>query len=136
MLRTFYSMLCLAFVPFSVFAQEQDWNFVQALGGIKVDSPTRTQGGWILPVHVDVSGLKAITHTPSRLNSMLACIETRVTVEKRSIHVAIVTGTPSQKHSSHCPYAHLGAMEPGSYTVFYRNPDGTQHRIREIWIEP
>ncbi len=49
--------------------KSQDWGFVQSVGGIALGVPYRTGTGIMLPVTVDVSGLKAITTQPTTPSS-------------------------------------------------------------------
>ena len=55
-----------------VTSEHATWNFVQAVGGIKVGDPQSvTNGEWAVPVECDVSGLTAVTTKPTTLNNNL-----------------------------------------------------------------
>ena len=102
------------------FAQQQGWGFVQSVGGIRLEAPTRATGVWVLPLVVNVSGLTATTLRPTVLNSGLACEATAAVVEGTNIYISVVTGIAGPGKSAVCPAAQLGTLAPGQYAVFYR----------------
>lgn len=125
----------LAFSTHSTPDRPQPWSFVQSVGGIKVGSAVRRNGGWILPMEADVSGLKAVTRMPSALNSGLSCRETSAVVRDTAIFIAVVTGAAGTGKRATCPPAELGSIPPGTYSVFYGEPGAEAVLLREISIE-
>lgn len=114
----------------------RDWQFVQAVGGIAVGTPQRDANGEVhLPVDCDVSGLRAVTANPSAINSGIVCEAPAVVVRGQSVYIAIVTSLPSEKFgSARCPDAHLGALAPGKYAVFYGSAEDTAHPLGVIEV--
>ena len=113
-------------------AKEQDWAFVQSVGGIKVEAPTRNAKGWLLPVQADVSGLSKITVQPTLLNSALSCKKVKTEIEGNSIYLTIVTGLVADKESEMCPPAVLGSIAQGQYIVYYRSRNEQAIKLTEI----
>jgi hypothetical protein len=112
------------------FAQVQDWAFVQSVGGLAVDAPVKKGGSWLLPIRADVSGVRASTTKPTKLNSALGCsIKTRI--EDQSIFVTVVTAPGL---SAACPAGDLGPLPKGRYTVFYSGSANERVRLRDIEI--
>jgi len=63
--RVTFSLTFAAFLVAGCTSERRDWVFVQSVGGIAVGNPHRTPSGVMLPVFVDVSGLRTITTKPS-----------------------------------------------------------------------
>ena len=114
----------------------RDWQFVQSVGGIAVGTPQRGANGQVLlPVNCDVSGLRAVTASPSAINSGIACEAPAVVVRGRSVYIAVVTSLPSEKvGSARCPDANLGTLAPGRYAVFYGSAEDTAHPLGSIEV--
>lgn len=114
----------------------RDWQFVQSVGGIAVGNPQRDANGEVhLPVDCDVSGLRAVSTSPSAINSGIACEAPAVVVRGRSVYIAVVTSLPSEKSgSAGCPDAHLGALAPGKYAVFHGSAEDTAHPLGFIEV--
>ena len=124
------------FAPSVVLPHEQPWSFVQAVGGLTVEAPRRTNGGIELPMHVDVSGLTTVTHRPTTINSGLICTATRVKVVAQTMHLTIETGPPRLGGSGVCPPAQLGVVPPGVYTVYYGTATNDSTLIGRVTIAP
>lgn len=141
MIRIVYLLLA-SFMCASVFADPENWSFVQSVGGIAVDAPLLAQWGdwgWVMPVRADVSGLQGVTTKPTALNSALICERTDLAVEGRNMYLTIVTApAPSsdaeggQHATSRCPPLTFGEMIPGKYSVFYRGPGETPVPLGEV----
>ncbi len=128
--------LLLPLLSCSALANEQDWAFVQSVGGIKVEAPTRNATGWLLPVQADVSGLSKITVQPTLLNSALTCKKVKTEIEGNAIYLTLVTGLVSDKESPLCPPAALGGIAQGQYIVYYRSRNEQAVKLTEITITP
>lgn len=99
--------------------EERPWSFVTSVGGLEISPPVHKGESWLLPVRADVSGLQAITHKPTTMNSGLVCDFTKARVKGQDIFIVIVTTLPHEGATSVCPAATLGALEPGQYNVWY-----------------
>ena len=101
----------------------RSWAFVQSGGGLKINAPLRSElGGWELQINADVSGTKEFSTKPTKLNSALSC-DTSATVKGNAIFITVFTDVAGGKESSTCPYAHLGKLLPGEYSVSYLGPN-------------
>lgn len=118
-------------------AEHRDWAFVQSIGGMALGTPYRTASGVILPVSVDVSGLKTITRKPRLMNSGLALKDIVVRRQGHTLGIALVTTVASdanQRRSS--TDLSLGDLEAGRYAVVYAEPNGGRVDIGEIIVAP
>lgn len=118
-------------------AELRDWKFVQSVGGLKVGPARRLQDGRVLlPIHCDVSGLRAITRRPTTLNSGLRCLPPRVEVRtgESIIYLTIRTGPATGGAKASSPPADLGQAMPGEYALRYRDPNGRSRRLRQITV--
>jgi hypothetical protein len=118
----------------SFFAEPQTWHFVQSVGGLSIGTPFQNESGWVLPVHVDVSGSQAITVKPTAVNSGVACRRTKVKIEGNSIYLTIITSVAGEGSSALCPSASLGKLTVGKYAVFYRGPNEQAIKFGEVSI--
>jgi hypothetical protein len=116
------SISIAVYLLFPLYAESQDWAFVQSVGGIALDRPFEKEGEWFLPVQCNVSGLKAVTTQPTAMNSGIVCTKIKAKIEERSIFLTVVTGIPREGTGASCPPAKLGAIEKGNYSVFYLSP--------------
>ena len=117
------TLLCLTITGCATtLAEPRTWSFVTSVGGISIQTPQRSEKGWVLPVLANVSGIEAVTAKPTLLNSALICENTRAVVQGRSIFVTIETGLVRKGTVVRCPSAELGSIAPGRYQVFYRGP--------------
>ena len=117
-------------------SQTRGWNFVQSIGGIAVGTPARnTTGGVSLPIDCDVSGLRTVSVTPSRVNSGIACDPPLARADGQRILVTLNTSPATKKHhDSRCPAADLGPIPAGEYSVLYRDPQGSEHPLGSVQI--
>ncbi len=103
--------------------EPRSWDFVQSVGGIQVGTPLISEvGGWVLPVVADVSGTKKVTVAPTTNNSGLVC-DTKASVEGQAIYVTVSTALPEGTRTASCPFAGLGKIPYGTYSVLYRGPN-------------
>jgi len=117
-------------------ADRASWKFLQSVGGLTIGEPQRESGGWVLPVHADVSGLNKASVQPTTLNSGIACLETRASVEGSIVALSIVTGLAGSGRVARCPAANLGHLAPGRYSVVYRGVGEAQVSVGSIVIAP
>lgn len=122
----------LAGLPLPGWARAEPWTFVRSVGGLAVDTPRKSERGWVLPVRANVSGLVTVTEKPTLLNSALVCKGTEAKVEGSNIYITIVSGLTDRKTSPWCPDAQLGKIAPGKYVVFYRSPNSQPVRLGEV----
>ncbi len=138
-IREYLAAALLLLCPLAAFAgilpERQSWDFMQSVGGISVGDPFREDGTWFLPVSCDVSGTRKVTVEPTRLNSALAAADVRIQVKGTAVYVTVVTTMVSHNRSSLCKPAALGNLPVGTYSVFYRDPDGTRHKLGRISIK-
>ena len=125
-----------ALVTLEALADPASWKFLQSVGGLTIAEPQRVSGGWVLPVQADVSGLTRASARPTTLNSGIACLETRASVEGSTIALSIVTGLAGSGRNAQCPAANLGQLTPGRYSVIYRGVAEPDVRIGSIAIAP
>lgn len=130
------SVLLSCLLPLAANAETRNWSFVQSVGGMSLGAPVRAGTGWSLPITANVSGLEAITQTPTTLNSALVCERTSAVVEDRNIYLAISTGLVRGKYTVNCPSAQLGQVSAGAYRVFYRGPEHKPVLLGEIQVAP
>ena len=109
--------------------QARDWAFIQAVGGMTVAKPLLKNDQLFLPLRVNVSGTEQITVKPTMLNSGLVCESVRVNRQNNEIGLTINTGQPRPGLHAHCPTAALGKLPPGTYQIFYLNPDGSRETL-------
>lgn len=102
-----------------IFAKEQPWSFVTAVGGLAVGTPVPSNGRWLLPVRADVSGTQVIANKPTTLNSGLVCEAVRAKVKGQDIFLTIKTTLAHKGATSVCPAAKLGRLSSGRYDVWY-----------------
>jgi hypothetical protein len=118
-------------------AEHRDWAFVQSIGGMAVGTPYRTASGVMLPVAVDVSGLKTITTKPRVMNSGLAVKEIVVRREGHTLGIALFTtaagGSSARTTSGDVA---LGDLQPGRYSVVYAEPNGGRVDMGEVTVAP
>ncbi|WP_395752488.1 hypothetical protein [Prosthecobacter sp.] len=124
------SVLTLFSTSCSTHTQKLDHRTIESLGGIALGKPRLDpRGHIILPIDCDVSGTRAITTTPTRLESALACLPPEITRKDQTIWLTLKTRTTKAGLSSKCPDLDLGKLSPETYLVYYRDPDGSEHPI-------
>ena len=112
-----------------------NWDFVQAVGGIKLGDPQPVANGeWTVPVECDVSGLTAVTTKPTALNSALIVKDVRWKAQQDRILVWVVACVVTDQHKE--PHwtrsITLKGVKQGKYAVQYLNPDGSTAEIRSV----
>lgn len=126
----------------AVTVENQDWAFMQAVGGIAIQRPYRANAKLYLPVECDVSGAKAVSSKPSTINSGLVVHDVTARRDRSAIYVSVSTSLPSSGHTTACAPAPLENLPSGTYTVFYGEPPGSfgsepgAVRIGEFELEP
>jgi hypothetical protein len=121
----------------SLLGKQRDWGFIQSVGGIAIGEPKFENSHWVLPVHCDVTGLKAITTEPTALNSGLVWTDTKTRIAGNVIYLSIETALAGiGGKSSDCGPAKLGKPKPGTYKVMYRSPDKSTDSLGVIEIGP
>jgi hypothetical protein len=133
-MRLFAIFLLTILLPLQAFARSEGWQFVQSVGGIAIDTPTKDLSGWAIPVRADVSGLSTITVKPTLLNSALACVHIVAAVEGQAIYITVVTGLVRSGVNPLCPPAQLGNVAAGKYRVYYRGPGEKPIELSEAKI--
>ena len=115
------------------FAQQRSLAFLEQRGGLSIDQPYRKSNRWYLPVHCNVSGIKAITRPPAVIHAGLAWSQSLAQIEERRILLTVVTAMQgSRAPSAVCGPALLPRLDTGIYQVYYLNPDGTTHYLAAI----
>ena len=112
-----------------------NWDFVQAVGGIRVGDPQPVANGeWAVPVECDVSGLTAVTTQPSTLNSALVVKDVQLQAQQGKIVVWVITCVVTDQHKeSHWTRSiTLKGVKQGKYAVQYLNPDGSTVDLRSV----
>ena len=84
----------------------------------------------------DVSGCQRVTCKPTAINSMMACRSPRIKVRQNTVSVTVLTSFYARGLRPECPEAGLGKLKPGTYSVFYEDPDGARHPLGQIQIGP
>lgn len=124
-------------VPNDAFANEQDWAYIQSVGGMKLEQPKLTDVEWVLPVDIDVSGKRAITTKPTDISSARSCMGIGAEFHGNNIYLALFTGfTTIGGQWSRCPPISLGHPEPGKYNVLYNGLNEAPVKLGEITITP
>ena len=145
MIRLLLAILCGAFClpahggqdSYLATSQVASWEFIQSVGGIRVGKPEKnTNGGWVLPVVCDVSGLTTVTHKPAIMNSGLVVTRMLHQVSDREIHISVVLNTPlSTSRTSRCTEITLSGINSGEYRVFYEEQNKSTHALAVITIK-
>jgi hypothetical protein len=132
--RFAFSLTLAALLVAGCISERRDWVFVQSVGGIAVGNPHRTPSGVMLPVSVDVSGLRTITTKPSTVNSGLAIKAITVRREADTLRLTLVTTVAGGDARSSIAEVPLGDLERGRYRVVYAEPNGGRIGMGEITV--
>lgn len=108
------------------------WRFIQSVGGMAIGTPIKTKGVWILPIFVDVSGLKKFTSNPTNLNSGIVCRRITSQIEGKTIYLTVHTGIPAKTGSAKCASIEMKSMIKGKHDVFYKEQNGNRQFIAEV----
>jgi len=113
-----------------------DWNFIQNVGGIKIEKPIDTDDGYYLPVICNVSGLDSITVKPKILNSSLFCLKTKVSIDENKIYLTIITGISIfGNESSKSKAVRIGNLKEGNYKIYYKDKLSDKYLIDVFTIK-
>jgi hypothetical protein len=114
--------------PIGLLTQKhRDWNFIQAVGGMKANLVERR-----LFVSCDVSGLKTITVKPTLVNSGIGVRKLRCSRVGNTIQLSVVTSVIEKGMRTDCGSVDLDAYPAGTYSVVYLDPSGTTHPVGDI----
>jgi hypothetical protein len=131
------SLALLAVLILGACAGEQrNWAFVQAVGGMALGAPYRTPAGMMLPVEIDVTGLRSFTTKATIMNSGLALKEIVVRRQGNKILLKVLTTIAGKGSSPSSKDLLLGSLEPGRYSVLFTEPDGATVEVGNITVPP
>jgi hypothetical protein len=115
------------------FEQPRSLAFLQQRGGLNVTEPYRKSNRWYLPVSCNVSGIRKVTRPAEVLHAGLAWSRSTASVEGEAIYLTVYTAQQgSMAPSAECGPARLQRLSGPHYEVYYRDPDGEEHRLRSI----
>jgi hypothetical protein len=118
------------------FEQARSLAFLQARGGILVEQSFRKNNRWWLAVECNVSGIKAITVTPTTIHSGLAWSKSIASIDGDRIYLQVFTAVQgTQAPSANCGPAALQRVEAQSYQVYYLDPDDSRHHLGQVEIK-
>jgi len=118
--------------------QKKSWDFIQSVGGIKIDSISRHQNKYLLYTNVNVSGLDSITVKPQHLNSALSCskIYIKVNESKAEIYIVVGVGLSGIGYSyCKCRPEKIKYLKHKTYNVYYKDIDGKKYYIQKIELK-
>lgn len=112
------------------------WEFLQSVGGIRLGEPKKNeQGGWVLPVVCDASGLTTVTHKPTKLNSSLVVTRMHYHLSGNEIRISVILYAPSSTaRTSRCTDIALSGINAGEYQVIYEESNRSAHALGTITI--
>lgn len=114
----------------------RDWNFIQTVGGIKIEDPLETEDGFYLPIICNVSGEDSITLKPTGINSALFCLKTKTKIEGNKIYLTVITGySIFDELKSKCKAVRIGKLKKGKYLVYYKDKSSDKQQIGEFTID-
>jgi hypothetical protein len=130
-------LVLILIVSFVTLTREtENWDFIQKVGGIKIETPLETEDGFYLPVVCNVSGLDSVTIKPTTLNSALSCLKIKSTINGNAVHLKVVAGLAVfEKPNCNCKAVRIGDLEPGKYIVYYGDKSSFEHPIGKFTIE-
>jgi hypothetical protein len=83
------------------------------------------EGGWLLPIECDLTGLRRISTDPTTLNSTQVIDQVRWQVQDKSLRLSLFLKPSSYAtDAARCAPVPLQGLKPGEYEVLYH--DGTQ----------
>lgn len=118
--------------------QKKSWDFVQSVGGIKIDSIVKCQNRFLLYSNVNVSGLDSITVKPKHLNSALACSKIYIKVDEfeSRIYIGIGVSISGIGYSyCRCRPEKIKHLKHKDYEIYYRDTDGKEYFIQKIKLK-
>jgi hypothetical protein len=78
---------CGIFIP-----QKQSWEFIQSVGGIKIDSIIQKGDTYLMYSNINVSGTDSITAKPQKLNSGISCSKIYATIDNSTSKIFLQVG--------------------------------------------
>ena len=113
----------------------ESWEFIESVGGVKIDEPVREPNGTInLPVRCDVSGLTVITKKPTLMNSALVVKGIDKKIKQNQILISIKTGLAKKNATCTCSGINLGNIPSGEYQVYYYGSDRQKHSLGTVTV--
>jgi hypothetical protein len=126
-------VIIVCFLFFSFTLESEDCDFIQKVGGIKIEKPFETEDGLYLPVTCNVSGTDSITNKPTQLNSALVCKKIRVDHAGNKIYLTVIAGLPIFSNAKcNCRAVNIGNLENGIYSVYYKDKSYIEHQIGQF----
>jgi len=116
--------------------EQRDWAFVQSVGGLAVGAPYRTPAGVMLPVDIDITGLRSITTKPTTMNSGLALKEIVIRPQGNTLLLKVMTTLGGKGSSPSSKDLLVGNLEPGRYAVLFTEPGGATIEVGNITVPP
>jgi hypothetical protein len=112
------------------------WDWVQNVGGIKLETPILENGSYYLPIKCNATGMEEITVKSKIINSApLYFIKSKVLIENNEINFYLIYAlTLKDKYQNNLQSIKLGNIKQGKYKVNYIDQDKTKQYIREIEI--
>lgn len=122
--------LGLAKLP-AVFTQEaRSWNFIQAVGGMKISAEDKQ-----LFVDCNVSGTKTITVKPTLVNSGIGVRKVKVRRDGNKLMLTVVTSVIGKDVGPVPKPVDLSSLPDGRYQVVYLDPKGKETALGKISLE-
>ena len=109
----------------------QDWNFIQSVGGM-----TAVLQKDQLVVTCDVSGTQTVTIKPTMINSAMGVRKLKCSRKGNTLQLTLITSVLEKGKKTTCDPIDVSTYPPGTYSVVYRDPDGTTHTLNTIDLHP
>lgn len=133
-----FSLLFLNFTLISIIsARHADYDFMQDVGGIRIEDPIKHGNDYFLPVKCDVSGLTQFTTKPKGINSGLVIYDVKCKLIKNNIDIYVIYGLPDKRYSnaSYADLTFIGKMKPGCYNCYYLNKNKNKHFLKTVEVK-
>jgi hypothetical protein len=126
------------FMPRSAaaFVSEQDWQYVQSVGGMRLGQPQQKEGNWTVPVEIDVTGSRPITTQPTAQHPGLVCAGIQAEPHDAEIYLTLFTSYPwlGADKGGGCQPIVLGHLTTGHYTLYYKGLDEQPIKLADLNI--
>jgi len=110
----------------------RSWEFIQAVGGVRVGALSRAHDGRVsIEIQCDVSGVQRVTRDPELMNSALGVRKILGVVDGNRIEIAVRTGV---RMPSRCMPVELSRLDSGEYSVVYRGSDRVPHDLGTVVV--
>jgi hypothetical protein len=127
-------IICILFN--AITRKSVDWDFIQKVGGITIGTPLETYDGYYLPVICNVSGTDSVNVKPTTINSALSCLHIKTKIKGDKIYLNVIAGVSITKHyNCKCKAVNIGYLEPGNYTVYYKDKTSFEHQIGAFTVK-